>query len=187
MHTMCIYRCVYIYLYILCMLVYMFIFAVTGTQLTSWWRETIYFVPFWMRFWILSFTGGGVVVVSAGRSCLVTLADCYYESSMHNAHTRSYSDSWCVYDILWIDRCTYKYICTYIYIHIYIYVCIALYHHPWTPAFQDSPYTRWSSSTVAIFSMNLVVKRWALEIALNFKGKEESLPSIIVFEGGDSC
>ena len=167
------------------MLVYMFIFAVTGTQLTSWWRETIYFVPFWMRFWILSFTGGGVVVVSAGRSCLVTLADCYYESSMHNAHTRSYSDSWCVYDILWIDRCKYKYICTYIY--TYIYVCIALYHHPWTPAFQDSPYTRWSSSTVAIFSMNLVVKRWALEIALNFKGKEESLPSIIVFEGGDSC
>ena len=172
----------------LCMLVYMCIFTVTGTHLTSWWRETIYVVPFWMFFWILFFTGGGVVVVSAGRSCLVALADCcyvlYYESSMHNAHTRSYSDSWCVYDFLWIDRCKYKYICTYIYIYIciniYIYVCIALYHHPWTPAFQDSPYTRWSSSTVAIFSMNL-------EIALNFKGKEESLPSFIVFEGGDSC
>ena len=148
--------CIYIYLYILCMLVYMFIFAVTGTQLTSWWRETIYFVPFWMRFWILSFTGGGVVVVSAGRSCLVTLADCYYESSMHNAHTRSYSDSWCVYDILWIDRCTYKYICTYIYTYIYIYMYVSHYittpgpllfkiHH--TPGGQARlwPYFPWTS------------------------------------------
>lgn len=172
-----IYIC-FIYTYCACWCIFIFT-ATSSAHLNSCWRETIILCCRLNVFWIHSFTGGGA---SADRSCLVALAECYCESSMpmHNAHTRSYSDSWCVYDILWINR--YKYL-------LYIYIYVDLYRIISPPL--DTCFSR--------FTMHQVVKldcghifheprnEAALEIALNFKGKEESLPSIIVFEGGESC
>lgn len=116
-----IYIC-FIYTYCACWCIFIFT-ATSSAHLNSCWRETIILCCRLNVFWIHSFTGGGA---SADRSCLVALAECYCESSMpmHNAHTRSYSDSWCVYDILWINR--YKYL-------LYIYICRFVSHHITTP------------------------------------------------------